>query len=79
MKKETKIVGNYEGASPEKKLETLLLFFVSDVKSNTEELLKKDNLDPFVKEILEKTYSCAYFVFEETKKIPNVEFKTKIV
>ena len=79
MKKETKIVGNYEGASREKKIETLLLFFVSDVKSNTEELLKKEDLDPFVKEILEKTYSCAYFVFEESKKVLDVEFETKIV
>lgn len=71
--------GNYEDESPQKKLELLIMFLINDIKRNMEELLEKDDLEPLVKETLEKTYSCAYFAFEESKKILDVEFETKIV
>lgn len=79
MSETGKLEGNYEVAKDQKKLELLLFFMIEEVKKNMEELLEKDNLEPIIKEKLEMTYSCAYFVLEEAKKVLNIEFETKIV
>jgi uncharacterized protein YutD len=79
MSETDELKGNYEVEKDQKKLELLLMFMIEEVKKNMEELLSKDNLEPFIKERLEMTYSCAYFVLEEAKKVLTIEFEIKTV